>query len=909
MKNKKNLTKPLSILAGCILGMAGQISYGEANTQNQTYAVQINGDNVSELQPKGPDAISGIGDWFITNGTLCAAISDVEHEGEFSSKGGSLVDLGFCGRADDHFAFSHDLLDGSRRRPLDAQTIRIDNEVGPSIVVESVNDGTQLTTRYFFDDKHPTQLQIEKTYQRTSGDDFRFISPLNFNYHSLQTFVLNSKKLDLSNGFQQEDFVKRGASAVRKAARPADTLVMISPRSADIGVAYGWQMKSALRVTPEESYKLPTFMLADTDGTAMMLLSDSFYIGDGESIGWTQMLQIPLLGLDEEDLIKTQEVIYVGDSGTVSSVTDQLFSDQVSVSGTLNEPNSAVHISTGKGGAVTHTIPDEEGNFSFKLPNGEYRIKAVAYGGRQIESGFSVDSKEPNRLPELSLGDAALISLPQNQPMRLVFKGIDGTADPDFAGELTGFSVAFDDEIRRSKPISQVFLAGVESDKKSIQLAPGSYQVFAVRGPEYSLEKTQISVKEGQKLTLEINNPKRAIETSGQIASDLHVHSGLSFDNTFSERERVRTFVAEDGEVMVASEHDLPTDYSPYLLEMGVTDKIVSIAAAEVTSTLPTELNHYTGGHANFFPVQPKPHEYRNGVVNNENRRMRDVMHEMRHQHPNVLVQLNHPRFDLELSDEQLPSDWKDIVDNGNYLDHMGPAGHPYNPHQHLHSHPNNSLIERDPNTGVRDIDFDLIEVANGAGENHFDRIQAVRKDWLSFLLQGEIRVATANSDSHNALEQVGIPRTMVLTSGDTVATFDEKAFTSSLKEGRAYGTTGPMLEMKLGEAGLGDTFRGSRASLDLRVFASEWINMESVSIQINGATVVTHELNKPDTNLLVPLEFTKDSFVTVEVLGTAGSDYATVYPEIRPYAFSNPIFVDFDQDGKWVAPGLNIKK
>ena len=56
---------------------------------------QITQNNATELIMKGPDAIGGIGDWFISNGILCAVFSDVSHEGEFSSRGGILVDLGY----------------------------------------------------------------------------------------------------------------------------------------------------------------------------------------------------------------------------------------------------------------------------------------------------------------------------------------------------------------------------------------------------------------------------------------------------------------------------------------------------------------------------------------------------------------------------------------------------------------------------------------------------------------------------------------------------------------------------------------------------------------------------------------------------------------------------------------------
>ena len=51
----------------------------------------------------GADAIAGEGDWYLSNGTLCAVVSGVDHESGLSNKGGMLVDLGYCGRADDQW--------------------------------------------------------------------------------------------------------------------------------------------------------------------------------------------------------------------------------------------------------------------------------------------------------------------------------------------------------------------------------------------------------------------------------------------------------------------------------------------------------------------------------------------------------------------------------------------------------------------------------------------------------------------------------------------------------------------------------------------------------------------------------------------------------------------------------------
>ena len=190
----------------------------------------------------------------------------------------------------------------------------------------------------------------------------------------------------------------------------------------------------------------------------------------------------------------------------------------------------------------------------------------------------------------------------------------------------------------------------------------------------------------------------------------------------------MRTFTAEHGEIMVPSEHDVVVDYQPIIDAMGLSEQIKSIQGIETTSLLKSEKNPYTNGHANFFPFKPSPHAYRRGAISHEDKRWREVLAHLKKEHPNALAQLNHPRRNLQLSGETLPSDFEDIIDNGQFLDHMGSAAHPFNPHKPLDSHPNNTLIEPDPNTGVRDIDFDLLEVVN-PGNDYVERTQAVRLD------------------------------------------------------------------------------------------------------------------------------------------------------------------------------------
>ena len=871
---------------------------------NALMAERITAENVAQLQQQGPDATGGIGDWFISNGVLCAVISDLDHEGEFSHRGGTLIDLGYCDRADDHYTSSQDLLN-SPANPVDIDKLQFDRgENWVAVISESTTQGVKVTTRYALNESEPTQLSISKSVEIVDKEyyDFNFYMPFWFNYHSLEPFIFSSTDITQNKGFNNIDFVTRGSGSMRDAPHNADTLILPSPPDALQPIAYGWQIKSARRVDGDEFYELPHYLLADEESTAMMIMADSFYIGDGAKIGWLQLLQIPLLGLDEGERLEIEEVLMVGKRADVASITDQLFEEQPLISGVFEQIDSALHVDLPDGTPVTFVRAIAGGRFQFRLPAGEYRLRHRGSADRSAKQTLVVGNDNMD-IGRLSLPDVATLELPRGEAMRLVFVGIDGTPAPDFDDRLTDFSVTEGDIKETREKVSQLFLAGIQSDLESVELPVGNYRVYATKGPEYSLSSVDITIKQGQRKKLDIAIPTQTVVTPGYISADLHVHSGLSFDNTFATDMRVRTFVAEHGEVMVSSEHDLPTNYAPMIEALGVQHKITSIPAMEMTSILAGTLNPFTGGHVNFFPFEPRPNEFRNGMLKHEDKRLRDILHDARERHPNVIAQLNHARRSLSLSGE-IPSDYEDVITNGQYLEHMGVEGYPYNPSLPLEAEHNRSLIEVDPITGLRDIDFDAMEIVNPGGQHHQARLEALRKDWLSFLKQGHRISGTANSDSHHANEQVAVPRNMVSVSGDSIASFKQSELIGAIKAGNFYGTSGPMMELSLGGVSMGETFKGNNARLNIKLASADWIPMENLTVLFNGKVLNTIEIGQ-QREFNIEIEADQDAFIIVEVNGPASEGYAAVYPGITPYAFSNPIYIDFDSDGQWQAPGL----
>jgi hypothetical protein len=878
-----------------------------AVVEAEVRVARITDANVVELRREGPDAIGGVGDYFLGNGTLCAIISAVDHETDLSASGGTLVDVGFCDRADDHYVSKQDLLDASRSAPVNIHRVEIaQGQDTASILTIGGSNGMLVETRYTVSIKAPTELAITRTILRRNDDapNPGLYAPITFNYASLLPFVFSSADLSRSSGFEHTLFSTLSVSAIPAAAQAADTIILITPPHTEVPISYGWQLTGARRLEGTDTQALPYFALADTGALAFVVPTDAFWIGDGSGITMLQLLQVPLLGLDVGDVLEIDERILIGRNGTVAAITDQFFSAAPTLVGEIvgahGQARAGVHVDLPDGTPVTSTTLDAEGRFAVHVPVGDYRLRVLGPAQTRLEQAVSVTAAGGDA-GRMMLPDVATIRLPRGEAVRLVFRGQGATQDPNFEDSLTGF---IEHGGRGIAPVSNVFLAGIASDPEFVAVPPGHYRVYATRGIEYTVTQVDINVAAGDVMDLTLALPTRAVSSPHYIAADLHVHASPSMDNAFPVAERVRTFVAEHAEVMVAAEHETIFDFAPVVAAMGLERRLVVVTGTEMTSEVRTARMPWTAGHANFFPMRYEPNAFRRGAPLNEDRRLRDVLADVRATNPGVVTQLNHARETDGLSAE-LSDDHHEQMDAGAYLTHLG-IGTPYRPDQPLDISPNNRLIERDPSTGVRDIDFDAMELVNGSFDYSPTRTRALRRDWFSLMRQGVVMTGTANSDSHGKSQQVGLPRNMVRVRDDALGAFDVAEFSDALRRGASYGTTGPLLDVKLGDAELGGLHTGMEGALIGRVFSPAWINAFELRVQIDGRTVHTEAIAE-DGYFNVPLHFERDAFVTLEVFGDPSEIYAAVYPGHRPYAFTNPVFVDADGDGQWTAPGFEL--
>jgi hypothetical protein len=623
----------------------------------------------------------------------------------------------------------------------------------------------------------------------------------------------------------------------------ADAHVLVGGNLIEPGLSYGIALvRAELRRASGEVEPVATFSITGASFTMTGVFARPFWIGGGEGApGLLELAQLPFMDLAPGDTLVLERAIRVGARADVASVTDAWFDGSGTVSGRVDDASARLHVATPEGAPVSQVRPDAEGRFSLRLPAGRYRLRAVAPGGREVRRDFA-HSDAALALDPLVLGAPARVSLPRGRTLRLVFVGEAGTPDPHFDDDLLGFRVN-GAEVHASTISNAVSLAGIAQDPREVALAPGRYRVLATRGPEYDVREARLELESGDRVELAIEEPARVLDTRGWLAADFHVHSAESFDTSWPHARQLAAFAAMGSELIVATEHDRIFDPRPAIARLGLGDRLIGVTGVEITSAFTGGDAPFSIGHLNAYPMRRDAAAFRGGAPRAEGRRLRALLAELGRGDGAPFVQLNHPR-------PRLP----DQLDDESYFTHLGVAGEPYEPTRALDTEPNRVLAERDPATGRRDLDYDGVELLNGA---NLERFRLTRADWLSLLLQGVVHVGLGNSDSHRAGELPGLPRSYVALADDSLAGFDETAFFAALRAGRVVATTGPLLDARLGDAGPGERFIGRSGRLRVRVEAAPWVPVTRLLVHRDAEIVAERPVSRGES-VELPLDFAR---------------------------------------------------
>jgi hypothetical protein len=322
----------------------------------------------------------------------------------------------------------------------------------------------------------------------------------------------------------------------------------------------------------------------------------------------------------------------------------------------------------------------------------------------------------------------------------------------------------------------------------------------------------------------------------------------------------VISLLAEGVEFVAATDHNHVTDLAPAIEELGVSGLLGATAGVEITTP--------SWGHFNAFPypADAAPPPFMKVTPAAIFARVREVA-------PAAVIQVNHPRM----------------------------KGCGYFTTAELDTKNHVSIEDAD----AFSFDFDTLEVINGL-ELDPQVVERNLHDFFDLLDLGKRYTAVGNSDSHRLVWQwAGYPRTYVRVPDDRPGVVTAEQVASSLLGGHAVVSNGPFIvALADGRAGPGDFVmtRTGQVMLELSVRAPDWMDVRRVEVWMNGKRVVNEPARVTSDVIRFEgrskLKLDRDAWIVVVARGDKAMLSVMPGTNVKPFAFTNPIFVDTDGDG-----------
>jgi len=416
-----------------------------------------------------------------------------------------------------------------------------------------------------------------------------------------------------------------------------------------------------------------------------------------------------------------------------------------------------------------------------------------------------------------------------------------------------GEKIVFD-PAREAEPTLPI--VDVTAARTVVPLPPGKWALRATHGLGWSIARRDVETFAGDvgHVVIELSEETPAADW---IGCDFHVHARGSFDAAaVSYEDRVRSLAAVGVDCAAATEHDHVGDHGPAATKLHLDDRFRALAGVELTTLAPPL------GHFNVYPWPPGAEIPKTKATTVS--ALFDAIASMR-KVGSFVFQVNHPRM---RTGDSTSIGWFD-------------------------------LIARDPKTGEAKgtyrRDYDAIEVFNGYDLGHLGEVHAIVDEWIGMLDAGDPHIATGSSDSHGiGFPWAGFPRTLVKVGAGWRKDRPVQGIVDALKSGRAYVSSGPLLDLSVDGATFGDTIASPKTA-KLTVAKSSWLGAPKVTIVVGTeplmvpeprlegeAWIVEVPLPKPTRKR--PLVAIVESPLVGEAPGLTGYD--------RALAITNPVWI-----------------
>jgi hypothetical protein len=636
------------------------------------------------------------------------------------------------------------------------------------------------------------------------------------------------------------------------------------------------------------------------------------------------------------------------------------------------------------GRPASQLFTGEGGHFFGRLPPGLYSAKVERHPTLSRAVPFTVVADTTTRVDLASPSPARIaVTVLDEAGQRLPAKvTVVGHLDPARAGEETRswlFDLGVGQHWRASSmvpvdpedPASLQYVEGESYTRDGaavVSVRPGGpYTAYVSRGSGYDLERIEIGEVAAGTTRVHHVVLRRSVDTGGWIAADFHLHASPSLDSSLDLVDRVVSAAGEGLEFLVATDHNVVTDYRPYIERAGLERFVSSMVGVEMTTL--------ESGHFNAFPLDRDPGHMNKGSIEWALKPPAQIFAELRAMGPygpdETVIQVNHPRdailgyFDQYKLDP-LTGERRNVEANPGLDLIVSPTGP--------------AFYDADGQSTF-DLGFDAIEIFNG---KRLDQLRSFRMpedvsaldldpdvlealpdpgtvlcnggtlfwpgvvdDWFNFLNQGHRYTALGNSDSHGYEGgDVGYPRTYVFVDESDPARVTDRDVVRAVRSGRAIVTNGPFVELFANEVPIGGdaTTEDGRVDVRIRIQVPNWIDATGATLYGNGRVLdafdvetvggrfeTTIRLNLEEDTWLVaevrgerslfpvvaPLEvppvLLNDAFASIaEPFGFGGGALAKLTPRqtgpVTPYAITNPIWVDVGGDG-FNPPGVPARR
>jgi hypothetical protein len=403
-----------------------------------------------------------------------------------------------------------------------------------------------------------------------------------------------------------------------------------------------------------------------------------------------------------------------------------------------------------------------------------------------------------------------------------------------------------------------------------LKLPAGRYVIYAGRGFEYSVGRSEVHLVEGAHVSRRLSI-RREVDTRGWVAMDPHVHTGtFARHGDAAIHERMLTIAAEGIELPVSTEHNTLVDFDSHARSAGVRQHFTPVLGSEVTTP--------GLGHFNVFPMGGD-----RKVIDERAEDWARLREAIEGGATQPVVVLNHG---LDIHGGFRP---------------LGAARH--------------VAIAGEDLAGWS-LPANAMEIVN-SGAVMSDSL-ALPRGWMGLLNRGVILTAVGSSDSHDVARYiVGQGRTYVRSDDGEPGGIDVRQAADSVRRGRTMVSYGLVAELEVAGRGPGELLGpGNELDVRVRVKGPSWTRAQHVALYVNGNRV-REETVADGTKAGVKWEGTwrlPRPLHDVHLVAIATGPGLTVpfWPTAKPYqptsiefmpyvlGMSGAVFVDADGTGRF---------